>query len=563
MVTTGSVVAWSARPLLQVLCVALLQLRVAAGAGPASAGADPDPARPNVLIILADDIGVGDLTVYNGDSRVPTPNIDALALSSVRFTDFHAATICAPSRYMLLSGRNADRGRYPNGAWKLNQDTAFKAGQDSLANVLGRAGFDTAFFGKWHLGGGAYDCDAETLLSVTCPGIDFMDRNERIPRGAGHLGFQHSFMSPGGIQSPPYAYWDDDRLFVDGALYGRVASYTVPDDVVTLQRNATVSKSGDSLPYWDSTLYAADMMERYIAFLEQHAASRPGDPFYVHYCTEAVHAPHTPPAYFYGDPVAGTTPTAHLDMVAELDLIVAKLLAELHARDVLNNTIVVFVSDNGGLPNSEDSGHDTSYGRRGRKGMVYEGGHLAPAMIRWDLGPVQPGGVLNDLASIMDIFRTVADLAGVSVPAGQATDSLSFKGRLRPATPASEFGAGTGPRWGLVVGKLNDPKDGYTHRCTCADGLSNSQCDKRHYAVRRGPMKAIMCSRNGGWMAGELFDLSADVAETVDLSSRPEYAGVLAMMVRVLESEACDAEPTTAYCHSVRTFWGAELSPAP
>ena len=255
-------------------------------------------------------------------------------------------------------------------------------------------------------------------------------------------------------------------------------------------------------------------MERHTAFLDQHAADRPGDPFYAHHSTEAVHVPHTPPAYFYGDRVAGTTPTAHL--VAELDLIVAKLLvlAELDVRDVLNNTIVVFVSDNGGLPFSEDSGHDTSDGRRGSKGMAYEGGHLAPAMMRWDLGPVQPGGVLNDLASIIDVFRTVADLAGVSVPAGQATDSLSFKSRLRPAAPASEFGADTGPRWGLVVGKLNAPK-AYTHRCTCTAGLGSNQCDKRHYAVRRGPMKAIMCSRNGGWMAGELFNLSTDVAETV------------------------------------------------
>ena len=370
------------------------------------------------------------------------------------------------------------------------------------------------------------------------------DFTSPLRNAARELGFEHSYMSLGGIQTAPYAMFEDDILVGDPRGVVEYHNYTeVPNsNGVSLigTPEGRIAFWGVAMPGWESNNYGLWLLGKTEAFLDRHLADRPLDPFFIHFCSQAAHTPHSPPLAFRGEPVAGKTVSAHLDMVHELDLQVKGLVEALDARHLLRSTIVVFASDNGGLPVSAPVGHDTSNGLRGTKGSLYEGGHAVPMIVRWDGGGVLKGGVHTGLVSITDLFATLCDLVGVKPPPGQAPDSISFAQHL--------VGGGRAPSREAVYALDYHNKgnlDGVPAKHMLRQGTSKLLCPYRRGALANGSAAAASAAaseshegyeRGGTATACEFYELASDPKESVNLIGDAEHQRVIHDLLGQLEA---------------------------
>jgi arylsulfatase A-like enzyme len=459
--------------------------------------------KPNVLIILADDVGYGDIPANYAEALVPMPHVEKLAQQGVRFLDTHTTSaVCAPTRYSVLSGNYPWRGRRAYGTWHFNGGSQFKRGQVPLPRLLKEAGYNTAMFGKVHLGANVHPAQPGNPFNEDwTKDPSLFDFTKPMVGGPKDLGFDYSFTSPAGIQDKPYAWFENDLMVGDPETFVIWKAGNYPND----NGFSKISKKHDGfgVPEWKSNNYAIDMMDKAYAFLDRHIADNKANgeerPFFMHYCTEAVHVPHSPPKQFFGEPVLGETPSHHLDMLRELDLITGRLIAKLEKEGLLEDTIVIFTSDNGGLGDSDKLGHDASGGFRSNKGSIYEGGHRVPMIIRWPKGGVPQGQTYGHLTGIQDLYRTVADITAVHVPEEQALDSISFKKQL--------------------LGHCPEP-----HRVHQMTQVVESVGD---LAWRKNAWKLVM--RVDGQPTG-LYNLDEDPFEENDLLADPEMASLVAEM---------------------------------
>ena len=454
-------------------------------------------AGPNILLILADDVGYGDIPANYASARVPMPALDRLAATGTRFLDAHSpASVCAPTRYSVLSGNYPWRGRRPHGTWNFNGGSQFRPGQWSLAKVLQMGGYHTAMFGKVHLGAHVHPAqEGQPFDESWTREAALFDFSRPLVGGPHHLGFTYSYTSPSGIQDKPYAYFENDRIVGDpeAIVHWEAGVYPNGNGFSKIDEG----KAGFGMPYWKSNEYAATVLDKARHFIDTHIAANKANgenrPFFIHYCTEAVHVPHSPPVTFEGHPVSGETPSPHLDMLRELDLNVQALLDLLGEQGLLDNTLVVFTSDNGGLGVSDRLGHDASGGFRGNKGSVYEGGHRVPLIVSWPKGGVPAGASYPHLTGLQDLYRTLAGFAGLHVPKDQALDSISFMEGL--------LGHTVGPhRSQLLIQTVERSGD---------------------LAWRDKAWKLIL---DGDGQPRELYDLENDPFETMDLLGQPEQA---------------------------------------
>lgn len=336
--------------------------------------------KPNIVIIMADDVGTGDLHFWNGlnSSLVDTPNLQALASKGIVFTDAHSTPLCAPSRYMLLSGNYAHRGRRPYGTWNINAGSnQFAKNQKSIAEVLrDQGGYETAMFGKWHLGGkippdGMQSLNISNIL--THAGHDW---SFPLIEGPGDIGFDHSYITPAGIQDPPYSFFRNDYLEIlsSDAKYWRGGQYPMKSGTSVIN----ITKEGEGDPNWDSSSYDMILVNETEAFIDHHQVNRPNDPFFAYVALGAVHIPHSPPTSWGldgGSQVKGKYPTEHLDMVGAMDKAVGSIVQIIEDRGLAGNTLIIFTSDNGGLniAATVEAGHETGGVLRGYKGSIWEG----------------------------------------------------------------------------------------------------------------------------------------------------------------------------------------------
>ena len=383
---------------------------------------------PNVVLILLDDVGYGDFKAYNGDSKIPLPHIDELAARGMVFTDAHSpAALCAPTRYSVLTGNYPWRGREPWGAWKYNQASQILPGQTTLGDLMKRAGYHTAMFGKYHMGGHFRRKDPPGQFALNEEDYRKIDFSQRFGMGPRDLGFDYSFMLLSGIQDEPYAYFENDELVGDPARLGRVE---------------TSGASGFGMPYWKTDAVGPVMTRKAIDFLERHfEENRRADerrPFFVYYCSQAIHLPIAPASAVLGTPVRGQTFDKVGDFLYELDVTLGKLIERIDDQGALANTLFIVTSDNGARPHHSlyAGGHDPNGGLAGWKGTTWEGGHRVPLVAAWGDGtksgsPVPPGTRSDALVGLQDIYATVAELTGQSPDASQALDSHSFLAAMR------------------------------------------------------------------------------------------------------------------------------------
>jgi arylsulfatase A-like enzyme len=396
-----------------------------AAAFPLSAATSP----PNVVLIYADDLGYGDVGAY-GATKIKTPNIDRLAAEGRRFTDAHSpSAVCTPSRYGLLTGRYPHRERLFSPLWS-NSPLCIDPESVTLADVFKNAGYATAIVGKWHLGFGS----------------DGMpDWNAEVKPGPLELGFDYFFGVPVVNSHPPFVLMENHRVLgldpADPLVWKSGAANPNTREFPQKSFEARERQFGFLGGKAAHDLYDDEQL---MTKLTEKAAgwigSRKEKPFFLYFATTAIHHPFTPHPRFKGTSEAGL----YGDFVHELDWSVGELLSALEKAGVVDNTLVIFTSDNGGMPNNAgieamERGHRLNGDLQGFKFDAWEGGHRVPFIIRWP-GKIPAGSKSSQLIGSIDLIRTFAGMLGQQLPEGAAPDSLDILPALTgdPAAPVRE-----------------------------------------------------------------------------------------------------------------------------
>lgn len=494
-------------------CLWILSLGVIAA--PLSATAQSKK-LPNIVYILADDLGYGDVSANNPNSQIQTPHIDALAQQGMRFTDAHtSSSVCTPSRYSILTGRYPWRSRLPIGVLRGYSRTLIEPDLPTVAQLLKTRNYQTAVVGKWHLGidwvlkDAHHDSLKNPLFGIkeeiNPQQIDFT----KAPT-AGPLtqGFDYSFILPASLDMPPYCYLENDRLTELPTAYTQgnklESGYTGP-----FWREGLMSPSfdfPDVLPMF--TRKATDFIRK-----QQNASS----PFFLYFPMPAPHTPWLPTDAYKGSSKAGE----YGDFVQQVDASVGQLLNLLDSLDMADNTLVVFTSDNGPYWREnfiQQFNHRSAGPFRGMKGDAHEGGHRVPFIVRYP-GKVKAGTISPALTSLANFMATCADLLGDRSGKFESEDSYS----ILP----------------VLTGKANAVKD--------QPAVVNSS-SKGMLSIRQQDWKLINALGSGGFTVpaeikpkpgdptGQLFNLNKDIREEQNLyQENPEKVKELRTLLEQIQ----------------------------
>ena len=363
------------------------------------------PARPNVVLILADDLGWGDVASNNPDSAMTTPNIDSIAADGVNFTDAHSpSSLCSPTRYGLLTGRYAWRTWLTWGTLGGSDRPLIGSDQPTLATLLRDRGYRTAAVGKWHLGMDFARLPSQGEIGVTAEnrGIDF---SADILDGPLDHGFDEFFGTSANLAWEPHVYIRGRGFTADPSTYS-------PSDAGFYEFGEVLDRLTDEA----------------VDFIERGALS--DDPFFLYLPLHTPHFPLVPSGEFAGK--TGLGPYA--DVVAQADWTVGQVLEALERTGAYDDTLVIFTSDNGsykgGIPVPNHHTHRPNGGWSGLKSTIYEGGHRIPLMMRWP-SALKPGSAVDATVSLTDLYATLSDIVGEEPALGTAQDSVTMLPILR------------------------------------------------------------------------------------------------------------------------------------
>jgi len=452
--------------------------------------------KPNIVFIMADDLGYGDLGCYGG-TRIPTPNIDRLAREGVRFTDAHASSaLCTPSRYSVLTGRYCWRTALKKGVLWHFDPPLLEPDRPTVASMLKRHGYATAAIGKWHLGLGW------TTYDGASPNADGTNVDYHAPVTGGPIahGFDESFAMSGSLGMLPYCFIENDRV---------VGKPSVMKSPLRAQETP-----GLMVPDWRDDEVDLQFTRQAVSFIEQHATEHPNSPFFLYLTPSAPHRPCVPPEFMRGASKAGPRG----DMVAMVDWMVGKIDDTLEKLGLTEQTLLVVTSDNGAREMCHDCstyGHRSNGDLRGQKADIWDGGHREPFVARWP-GRIAPDTTCHQLVGLIDLYATCAEIVGQPLSNEEAEDSYS----ILPA---------------LLDSSLERPiRDSVVHHAL--DGM---------FSIRQGPWKMIAGLGSGGFTDprriepdpsgphGQLYHMSDDVGETTNLwQQRPDVVDRLSGLLQ-------------------------------
>ncbi len=356
-------------------------------------------ARPNVVYILADDMGWGDLDAYNRYSAVPTPNCNAFAKQGMRFTDMHASSaVCTPSRYSILTGRYCWRSRLKKGVLDGESPDLIEPGRMTVPLMLKQDGYYTAGVGKWHLGLG----DAEKT-----------DFTKPLRPGPISHGFDYYFGIPASLDMAPYVYFENEHV---------VEQATIPDSGSKSPRGV-FWRPGLRAPGFQFPQVLPTLTDKAVEILRQRA-QHPGQPFFLYFAMPAPHTPWVPLPQYHGKSGAGD----YGDYVAEVDAMIGRLLDTIHALGMDDNTLVIVTSDNGADWKPEDIArypHRANADWRGEKADIWEAGHRIPFIARWPKH-IPANTVCNDTGSLTDLMATLAAILHRPLSPDAGEDSINL-----------------------------------------------------------------------------------------------------------------------------------------
>ena len=378
--------------------------------------------KPNIIYILADDLGYGDVSAYNTEGAIATPNIDKLAAQGMRFTDAHSpSSVCTPTRYALLTGRYPWRSRLPVGVLRGYSRTLIENNRPTVASLLKSYGYQTAVVGKWHLGlDWVVNKGQENLLNTEEYGIksemspEDIDFAQNPSQGPNTLGFNYSYILPASLDMPPYCYLENQKLtelptaYTDGNKLE--SGYTGP-----------FWRAGKKSPSFDFYEVLPTFAHKAEDFLKKQSKSKP---FFLYLPLAAPHTPWVPKKGYVGKSKAGE----YGDFVQQVDAAVGKVLHILDSMGLSDNTIVIFASDNG--PYWRENfvakyNHKAAGDFRGMKGDAFEGGHRIPFIVRWK-GKVKAGTTSDATTTLTNLLATCADILGNKEAQYRVEDSYSI-----------------------------------------------------------------------------------------------------------------------------------------
>lgn len=473
--------------------------------------------KPNVIFILADDWGIGDVKCFGGDlCRIETPHMDALAKRGMRFTDAHSSSsVCTPTRYSVLTGRYNWRSRLKRGVLYGYDEPLIEAERQTIAGFLQKQGYQTACIGKWHLGMNMPTRDGKRPFSKMTakdhdkpldPAKCNVDWKGAITGGPTSVGFDHFYGISASLDMPPYIWIQDDR-FVGECTTAKAFHRSGPAHADFFDY--------DVLP---------TITEKSVEFVEQQAAAN--KPFFLYMPLNAPHTPISPSEGFQGKSGLGK----YADFVMETDWAVGQVVSAVDKAGIAKSTLIIVTADNGCSPAAASRAGKNSLNLtfneaitgeavadhhyacsiyRGHKADIYEGGHRVPFIAKWD-GKIQAGSVCDSPVCHVDLFATCAEVAETKPASDSAVDSISFLPQL--------------------LGE-----DASNARETVIHHSINGS-----FALRSGKWKLAFCPGSGGWSSprplkakeakekkesGELesvqlFDLQADPSEQHNVASQ-------------------------------------------
>lgn len=453
------------------------------------------PKQPNIVFILADDMGYGDVSCFNATGKIRTTHLDQLAADGLICRDAHATSaVCTPSRYSIMTGRYNWRSALKQGVTWGYSPPLLEPDRMTVASMLQNAGYKTACVGKWHLGwnwakAGAGEAD-----------VDFA---QPITDGPTAVGFDYYFGISASLDMPPYVYVENDR------------PTAVPDHVVPERDGKELLRAGPTAPDFVHEEVLPTLTKKAVSWVTKQAASE--QPFFLYFPLPAPHTPILPTPEFQGK--SGTN--SYGDFCLQVDDVVGQIMAVLEAQGVAENTIVIFTSDNGCSPRVDYAelsalGHNPSYHFRGHKADIYEGGHRIPYIVRWP-SVIAAGSTYDGTTCLVDFMATCAEIVEVALPSNAGEDSVSHL-----------------PLWrGEVRSEAVRP-------ATVHSSMNGS------LSIRQGRWKLELCPGSGGWSypqpgpesAGlpplQLYDLEEDIAETENIAA--DHPNVVEELTELLTS---------------------------
>ncbi|MDR1010463.1 MAG: arylsulfatase [Opitutaceae bacterium] len=453
--------------------------------------------RPNIIYVLADDLGYGDVRCLNPNGKIKTPSIDRLAAQGMIFTDAHSTSaVCTPSRYGIMTGRYNWRTILQKGVLYGYSPPLIKPDQLTVASLLRDNGYTTACIGKWHLGFDWTYLAGTPATDAKNPPVDF---SKPIQNGPTTRGFDYFFGISASLDMPPYVYLRNDRA-----------------TEIPTARLAFQGRPGPAGPAFDPANCVPDFTDEAIRYIEKCArgagpGAGPGSerkPFFLYFPMPSPHTPIAPAKEFQGR--SGIN--AYADYVMETDAALGRILDTLDRLGVAENTLVIFTSDNGYAPYADyktlkAAGHEPSAHFRGWKADIWEGGHRIPFVARWP-ARVKAASTCADPVMLCDFMATCADVLGAKLPDAAAVDSVS------------------------ILPDLLQTAKSPVHEALVHHSIGGK------FSIRQGNWKLELCPGSGGWAAprdpaavkaglppAQLYDLASDISETTNLiKERPEIA---------------------------------------
>ncbi|AQT69799.1 Arylsulfatase [Anaerohalosphaera lusitana] len=451
--------------------------------------------RPNIVYILADDLGYGDVSCMNKDSKIHTTNMDRLAAEGMIFTDAHAgAAVCTPTRYGILTGRYCWRSRLKKGGIWGDSPPVIEKDRMTVASMLKPYGYHSACIGKWHLG---------WHWQMKDDNPEQIDFTKPIQQGPTTNGFDYSFCLPASLDIPPYVYVENDKVTAP------------PNRVVEGKTGKLLMREGPTGADFVHKDVLPDLTEKAVTYIDQRSESN--KPFFLYFALPAPHTPILPTEQFRGK--SGTN--EYGDFVLQVDHTVGQVMRALKRNGLKENTLFIFTSDNGCAPHVNfeelaEYGHDPSYLFRGHKADIYEGGHRMPFIARWPKR-VKAKTRCSDTTCLTDLMATAADINGIDLPDSAAEDSVSMLPNL--------LRTATGP----------------LREATVHQSVNGS------FSIRQGKWKLILCPGSGGWSPPrpgspkikdlppvQLYDLSSDIDENENLHA--QHPEIVRRLTNLLQS---------------------------
>lgn len=492
----------------------LLLLPWVVGFGPKPVADTP----PNIIYILADDMGYGDVSSYNPGGRLRTPHIDALARRGLRFTDAHTSSaVCTPTRYGILTGRYNWRSTLKSGVLSGYSPALIDSARLTVGQMLQQKGYHTGFVGKWHLG---WDWpirrpDPRGLASLEAsPEVDF---SRPIRNGPRSRGFSYSYGFSGSLDMAPYVYIENDR------------PTAIPTDTTLCVDEKGFWRKGITAPDFVHAQVLPHLTDKSVRYIRERAQSK--QPFFLYYALPAPHTPILPTTEFLGK----SNTNFYGDFVLQVDDVVGQIMRAVEQSGQADNTIIIFTTDNGCSPRADFAelkavGHHPSYVFRGHKADIYEGGHRVPFVLSWP-ARVKGGRTSDEPICTTDLMATLAELTQYKLPATAAEDSYS-----------------------LLPVLLGQPYQRPLREATVHHSIEG------RFAIRQGDWKLILWPGSGGWSAPttkeltpnlpayQLYNLATDPSETRNLAaSEPNRVAALkALLARYIrEGRSTPGRPQT------------------